>query len=759
MSSIPIGVKMKNSKSDFRCNYCGKRDPLWHRCKFCGKIFCSEHLLPEGHNCEMLPQKIAHKETHETPQAAVEPVKKDKSPAEKGRLDKAIRFVSGTLKKGLKDENANEMEKIGDGHNAKEIPEVFEKTSKTSENAPNAADKEGDGAVKNPVLPIGMKKVFSPQREKVAPKRWQIGDKIQNRYEIHDIKMGGMGIVYICYDHEFREPVVLKTFQDEYLRNRASVDRFKLEAETWIKLEKHHNIVIARYFKEIEGRPYIFLEPVVGNKQYGADLNGWIRGRGLTLPLALIFAIQFCHGMVHAQKKFQGMRKPFVHRDIKPQNIMVTQDKVVKVTDFGLVKAFTELSEDITPDVIGDESHQRFSFSKSGNICGTPPYMSPEQCQGLDVDVSSDIYAFGCVLYEMVTGRYIFDARMLEEFIYHHLRTMPKSPNVHKQLDKVIMKCLEKNPSQRYHDFEELEKALSNIYFNLTGEEVKPPKDQELEASDLNNKGVSLANLGLYEEAIICYAEALRINPNDASAHNNLGIAYQSLGKLDLAIEAHKEALKINPNSAQAHGNLGIAYQREGEHDLAIEELKEVLRITPYDTKAHGNLGAAYLSQGKLDLAVKEFKEALRLKPNSFRVHCNLGIAYNGQEEFELAINEYKQALGINPNSAEVHYNLGNIYKNQGKGDLCFQAIRGHLGLPQQGPERLNSAIREYEEAIRINPNFAIAYYGLGDAYLSQFRSQEAIKCFQRFIELAPPQYASQVKHAEEIIRKFKQMI
>jgi serine/threonine protein kinase len=312
-----------------------------------------------------------------------------------------------------------------------------------------------------------MRQETPPRRQQAAPGRWQVGDKVKDRYEIHQILGGpgksGMGIVYVCYDHKAREPVAIKTLQDQYLREQASIERFKWEAETWVRLEKHYNIVQAEYVQVIEGRPCIFLEYVVGDKQYGADLSGWIWGRGLQrdgradIPLILNFAIQFCHGMIHAQNKFKEMKIPFVHRDVKPQNILITQDKVVKVTDFGLVKAFLEWGEDIPLTTVEEGYRRRLGLSKSGAVCGTPPYMSPEQCRGeKDIDVRSDIYSFGCVLYEMLTGRYVFDASTPKEFIYHHLKSMPESPNTHKELDEVVMKCLEKGAGPRYHDFEEL---------------------------------------------------------------------------------------------------------------------------------------------------------------------------------------------------------------------------------------------------------------------------------------------------------------
>jgi tetratricopeptide (TPR) repeat protein len=590
-----------------------------------------------------------------------------------------------------------------------------------------------------------LKPQTPPRREQAAPGRWQVGYRIQNRYEIHHILGGpgksGMGIVYICYDHELNEPVAIKTFQEKFLRDRASIDRFKWEAETWVRLEKHYNIVQAKYVDEIEGKPCIFLEYIVGDEQYGADLSSWIYLGGLhrngkpDIPLILNFAIQFCHGMIHAEKKFQEIKKPFVHRDIKPQNIMVTRDRVVKVTDFGLVKVYAEMEGDIPEITVGEGVHKMLSLSKSGAICGTVPYMSPEQCRGeKEIDIRSDVYAFGCTLYEMLTQKYVFAG----DFIYHHLKTIPRSPAVHKGLDGVVMKCLEKRPEHRYRDFSELEKALSSIYLDLTGEEVKEPEATALEAWELSDKGLSLAHLRLHQEAITCCREALKINSNHVRAHNNLGIAYSAQGKLDEAVREYREALRIDPNYADAHINLGNAYCDQGKLDEAVREYREALRINPNYDYAHRNLGNAYEAQGKLDEAVREYREALRINPNDTEAHTNLGNAYCDQGKLDEAVKEYREALRINLNDDYAHLNLGIAYGAQGK---------------------LDEAVREYREALRINPNYDATHLNLGNAYEAQGKLDEAIECYQRFIRLASPQSASYVRQVEETIRELKAKI
>jgi serine/threonine protein kinase len=181
----------------------------------------------------------------------------------------------------------------------------------------------------------------------IHKKEWTIGDKIENRYEIYNIMPGGMRIIYVCYDHEFKELVALKTFQDGHLKSESAMKSFNIEAEIRLKLGEHENIVSTKFVDFIEGKPYIVQEYIAGDERYGTDLSGWIARGGLSLPLALDFAIQFCNGMDYAHTKFKGMGKSFVHRDVKSSNILITQDRVVKVTGFGLAKIFDEMSDAI----------------------------------------------------------------------------------------------------------------------------------------------------------------------------------------------------------------------------------------------------------------------------------------------------------------------------------------------------------------------------------------------------------------------------
>lgn len=144
-----------------------------------------------------------------------------------------------------------------------------------------------------------------------------------------------MGIVYVVYDREFREALAAKTFQEEaFARNPGTAERFMREARAWVSLDIQQNVTRARFVQQIDAKPFIFLEYVSGG-----DLGSWIGTPRLTedLPQVLRFAIQFCDGMTYALSR--GIK---AHRDIKPQNCLITEDRTLKVTDFGLAKVFDD---------------------------------------------------------------------------------------------------------------------------------------------------------------------------------------------------------------------------------------------------------------------------------------------------------------------------------------------------------------------------------------------------------------------------------
>lgn len=336
---------------------------------------------------------------------------------------------------------------------------------------------------------------------------WNIGDRIQNRWQVHQILKGGMGVVYIVYDHDLREVFAAKTFQDEvFTRDPIAAERFKREALAWVNLDIHENIAQARFVETINGKPFLFLEYVSGG-----DLMPWIGTPRLMEDLGRVlhFAIQFCDGMTHAFAK--GIK---AHRDIKPQNCLVADDLTLKVTDFGLAK----IVDAVTGDPAATQDGKRGGFwqrifkhesaaptatadglSQPGLTAGTPAYMAPEQFVDFKhVDVKADVYSFGVMLFQMITGRLPFVARSWRDFALIHASQEPARGRIkHRKLEDVVMRCLAKHARNRFGDFISLRKELKQLFAACTGKPVPHAAvGTQLTREQLGNKGNSLASLG-----------------------------------------------------------------------------------------------------------------------------------------------------------------------------------------------------------------------------------------------------------------------
>jgi serine/threonine protein kinase/TolA-binding protein len=577
---------------------------------------------------------------------------------------------------------------------------------------------------------------------------------IAGRYQIYRILGGpgksGMGIVYVCLDHEGKEVVALKTFQDKYLTSKEARDSFRREALLWVMLDRHPYIVRAFWVQELDYRLFVACEFVAPDDEGRNTLTHHLR-QPISLKQALIWSIQFCYGMEYAVSK--GVTP---HRDIKPDNIMITRDGMLKITDFGLAGMWQgEGMSKGLKEMAGGE-HRGFTFfelegEKVG--CGTPPWMAPEQFDGA-ADVRSDVYSFGVVLYQMASGGRLpfvppYPRNNSKEEVKRFWREMRElhSTSVVSRLSSPISpimgRCLEKDPGNRYAGFRELRSDLEAVYeeeiTRKTGEKLpSQPEMTELGARELNNKGVSLYHLGLRDEAIRACREAIRIRPEYAEAHSNLGIALEAKGDLDGAIKEYREAIRIRPEYAEAHSNLGIALTDKRDLDGAIKECREALSIRPDFAEAHHNMGNALYAKGDLDGAIEEYREAIKIRPNHAKAHYNLGNALSDKRDLDGAIEEYREAIKIRPDIAEDHYNLG---------------------VALGAKANFDEAIGEFQVALRLRPEFAEAYCNLGNALAAKGNLDGAIRAFEHFIRYAPSQYAGQVEKVKQVTAQLKQQM
>lgn len=288
---------------------------------------------------------------------------------------------------------------------------------------------------------------------------------LQERYEIIEkIGSGGMADVYKAMCHTLNRLVAVKVLKDEFSGNEDFVNRFKMEAQAAARLA-HPNIVNVYDVVDDGDIHYIIMELIEG-----ITLKRYIAKKGcLEVKETIGIAIQMAQGMSAAHQQ------NIIHRDIKPQNIIISKDGKVKVADFGIARAATSNTQEL-------------------KAMGSVHYISPEQARGEMVDARSDIYSLGITMFEMVTGRLPFDGENTVTVAMAHLQnpiTPPKkcNPNIPECLEAIILKCTEKKPDDRYSSAEEVLADLRRALINPHN-----PISDELDFDDLERDEEELSS-------------------------------------------------------------------------------------------------------------------------------------------------------------------------------------------------------------------------------------------------------------------------
>jgi len=266
------------------------------------------------------------------------------------------------------------------------------------------------------------------------------------------IGVGGMGTVYKVHDEILQKDFAIKKLRPELALDKANVLRFTNEIEA-AKQFTHTNLVsVYRHGVSKDGSPYFLMDCIEG--QSLADmLKG---GSKLEIKRAIDIFIQICDALAHAHMK------GIIHRDLKPSNVLITQSlsgvDSVKIVDFGVSKLFPNAEFRETQDL-----------TRTGDVLGTPLYMSPEQCLGFKTDERSDIYSLGCLMYEALTGTPPFKGENPVQIIAQHLNELPQvftirqDPEIVKALETVIFKAIEKSPEARYRSMDEVRIELEKL--------------------------------------------------------------------------------------------------------------------------------------------------------------------------------------------------------------------------------------------------------------------------------------------------------
>ncbi len=284
----------------------------------------------------------------------------------------------------------------------------------------------------------------------------KIGMLIADRYEVLEkVGTGGMSDVYKAKDHRLNRMVAVKVLKQEFSENATFVSKFRVEAQAAAGL-MHPNIVNVYDVGEEKGAYYIIMELV-----NGITLKRYIEKKERLVPReAVTVAIQVSMGLAAAH------RNHIIHRDIKPQNIIISKEGKVKVTDFGIAKAST-------------------SNTITSNVMGSVHYTSPEQARGGYSDEKSDVYSLGVTLYEMLTGRVPFDGETTVAVALQHIQDPFPSPrelvpDLPRSVEQIVLKCCEKSPDRRYQNMEELTADLRRSLNEPDGDFVHRIGDENL---------------------------------------------------------------------------------------------------------------------------------------------------------------------------------------------------------------------------------------------------------------------------------------
>jgi serine/threonine-protein kinase len=593
------------------------------------------------------------------------------------------------------------------------------------------------------------------------------------QYELRErIGSDGMGVVWKAFDTRLNRDVALKFLRQASSADLSQRERFFREARSASALN-HPNIVTIYDINSETGELFIIMEFVRGRTM--AQLLGH-RGR-FSASLAVEYAMQICDGLGAAH------RAGIVHRDIKPSNVMVTDEGIIKILDFGLAKL--AVKESIAKEHA--DSTQTAPLTQAGSIIGTIPYMSPEQVVGGAVDSRSDVFSVGTVLFEMLTGKRPFRGETNAEIVRALLATDPPLLNsiteeVSKPLALIVQRCLQKAPQARFQNAGEVGDELRKLDRSTLPLDISNVKTIETPAdslglslpkvwrkrtvvaavilailsglgyfavnyqNDRNSPAVSPPSFinpadafaqaneclrrydrkGNIDRAIEIVETALRKDPGNAALYALSAEAYvrkstQSGDKewLQKASESGRQAVVLNANLARAHTAFGMALAANGQNDEAAAELLRAIELDPLSSSARVVLAKVRSAQKEDGEAEELLRKSIELSPGEWLPSTELGVLYYRNARYREAVNALTNALQLAPDNVMVMRNLGPVYF--AVGDLA-------------------RAASIFQREMELDPN-ASTWENLGTALYFQARYADAANAMEKAVELSPNSY------------------
>ena len=555
------------------------------------------------------------------------------------------------------------------------------------------------------------------------------GSDFGARYRIEALLgQGGMGRVYKAYDKDLDRVVALKVVRQGAMGETDALKRFKQELVLASKIS-HKNILRIHDMGEVGGTKFITMAYVEGQDLYGIlkDNPKLPMERVLKYARALAEALAAAHA--------EGV----IHRDLKPQNILVNKDDQIFVSDFGLAKSFEEGAQGMT---------------KTGAFLGTPRYMSPEQVEGKPADQRSDLYSYGLMLYEMAVGDVPFTGESTLKVMYQRIQEKPKNPKlINPSLPswfvRIIMRCLERDPAARYQSAYEILADLQGSRGSASGSHTVQIQIPEFVAERRWTWVVGgVLALLLLAFAIPPVRHLVIPGGKSGSAGSVSGIPPLSQGKF-VAILPFRILGDDQSLGYVAEGlNEALSAKLFQLKDLRLASDTAVAKVSDKDPleKTARALGVNLIVQGMIQGSADKMAIIVNLIDVAGGGKKLWSQQFTGVPKDLLTLEDQISgqlvtALDVKPTNEELANSTARPTDNVDAYDLYLRGRQAYRG--QDRTKAIQGAIGYYEQAIAKDPGFALAYTGLADAsletYISKkdsFWAQKALSAAQRAEQL-----------------------